>query len=281
MTCWRPTDREPSNGTQSTSVVERVAVCTGVTAGPRVEQILVEPADLGDSLPVPPWRHAPRRTSGARRAPLSRAQIVDTAVRVLDRDGFHGLSMRRIADELGTGPASLYWHVGSKDELLDLLLDQIIGEFEPPEPDPDRWGDQLKEVARDMRASIASHRDIVRVSIGRFPVGPNALAFTERVLAILRAGGLSDELAVSASYLLTVVVNGFMLEVSPSAERAAPDADVLATVRDYFMSLPAERFPNLVAVAGQFVHNDPDAQFELLIDLYVDGLVGRAGSGSA
>jgi Tetracyclin repressor-like, C-terminal domain len=62
--------------------------------------------------------------------------------------------------------------------------------------------------------------------------------FTERVLAILRGGGLSDDLAVSASYLLTVVVNGFMLEEAP-AEGHQPDADFLCAVSEYFASLPS------------------------------------------
>jgi AcrR family transcriptional regulator len=207
---------------------------------------------------------------------LTREQIVETALALIDRDGAGELSMRRIADELGTGPASLYWHVGSKDELLDLVFDEVIGELDPPAPEPDRWTEQLKEVARDMRDGIARHRDIVRISMGRFPVGPNALAFTERVLAILRAGGLSDDLAVSASYLLTVVVNGFMLEAAPSTARDAPDEDVVRAVSGYFASLPAERFPNLVAVAGEFTQGDMTQRFDLLIDLFVDGLAAHA-----
>lgn len=198
-----------------------------------------------------------------------------TALEVLDRDGLDQLSMRRIADQLGTGPASLYWHVGSKDELLDLVFDRVIGELDPPDPDPDRWAEQLKDVARDMRAGIRRHRDVVRLSMGRFPLGPNALRFTERVLSILRAGGLPDDLAVSASYLLTVVVNGFMQEEAPAAAQV-PEADLMRSVRDYFASLPRDRFPNLVAVAGTFTEGDADERFDLLVDLFVDGLIARA-----
>lgn len=227
-----------------------------------------------DPVPPPPWQRRPRDTRG-RRAPLDREQIVETALAILDRDGLNELSMRKIADELETGAASLYWHVGSKDELLDLVFDRVIGELHLPAPDPDRWAEQLKDVARAMRDVIARHRDIVRVSMGRFPLGPNALRFTERVLAILRAGGLSDELAVSGSYLLTVVVNGFMLEEAP-AEGHQPDADFLQAVSEYFASLPEDRFPNLVAVAGAYTRDDADERFELLVDLFVEGLVARA-----
>lgn len=228
-----------------------------------------------DPLPPPPWQRPPRETR-ARRAPLDREQIVGTALALLDRDGLDALSMRSIADELETGPASLYWHVGSKDELLDLVFDRVIGELRVPDPDPDRWAQQLKDLAHAMRGGIARHRDIVRVSMGRFPVGPNALRFAEGVLAILRAGGLSDELAVSGSYLLTVVVNGFMLEQAPVGRQ--PDGDFLRMVSEYFASLPGDRFPNLVAVAGAFTEGDADTRFALLVDLFVDGLVGRAGS---
>jgi len=190
--------------------------------------------------------------------------------------------MRRLADELDTGPASLYRHVGSKDGLLDLVFDRVIGEQEVPDPDPTRWQEQVKEVARTMRATIARHPDIVRVSLGRIPTGPSALRYSERLLAILRAGGLSDPLAVAASQLLMIVVNGFCLEEnvrlkSPGGGDASPE-QVVQMVRDYFGSLPPERFPNLIAVAGEFTDADMDARFDLLLELFVDGLAARKGA---
>jgi AcrR family transcriptional regulator len=78
-------------------------------------------------------------------------------LRLLDRDGLDALSMRRGADELGTGAASLYWHVGSKDGLLDLVFDRVIGEQPIPAPDPKRWKEQLKEVARAQRSASIRH----------------------------------------------------------------------------------------------------------------------------
>jgi AcrR family transcriptional regulator len=154
-------------------------------------------------LPTPPWqRHPPERTRRRGRDPITREAIVETALRLLDRDGLDELSMRRVADELDTGPASLYWHVGSKDGLLELVFDRVIGEVEMPSPEPARWEEQLKEVARAGRAMILRHRDIVRISIGRVPMGPNALRVSEGLFAILRAGGVPDQLAVTAHHLL-------------------------------------------------------------------------------
>jgi AcrR family transcriptional regulator len=232
-----------------------------------------------DALPPPPWQRSPRRGSRRRREPITQAAIVQTAIHVLDEDGLDALSMRRIADELGTGPASLYWHVGSKDGLLDLIFDHVIGEQHVPDPQPERWQEQLKEVARTMRATILSHKDVVRISLGRIPMGPNALRYSERVLAILRAGGVPDRLAVLGHQLLIAAVNGFTLdetvELEPSAAQP-PVEDVANMARDYIASLPPEQFPNLVQVADHYAIKDADQRFELLLDIFVEGLAKRA-----
>ena len=140
--------------------------------------------DEKPTIPPPPWQRVPERARGRRRDPLTREAIVAAALKVLDAEGLDGFSMRRVAEVLDTGAASLYWHVGSKDGLLDLVMDEVIGEQVGgfPDPDPERWQEQLREVAREMRETILRHRDIVRISIGRIPMGPNALRFNERVL---------------------------------------------------------------------------------------------------
>jgi AcrR family transcriptional regulator len=246
---------------------------------------MADAPDPESELAPPPWQRTPQRSSRRRRDPITREAIVDTALRLLDRDGLDGLSMRGIAEELDTGAASLYWHVGSKDGLLDLVFDRVIGEQPVPDPDPEHWQEQLKEVARTQRATILRHRDIVRISLGRIPMGPNALRYSERVLAILRAGGVPDELAVVGQHLLLAAVNGFTLdETAPvAAEDAETDEqareeteDATKMVSDYISSLPADRFPNLVALADQFAVGDADVRFELLLDLFVGGLARRA-----
>jgi AcrR family transcriptional regulator len=238
-------------------------------------------------IPPPPWQRAPDRPSRRRRDPISRDAIVTAAIGLLDREGLAALSMRRLAEELGTGAASLYWHVGSKDGLLDLVLDEVIGEGKVPDPDPGRWQEQLKQVARDQRAASLRHPWVVRVSIGRIPMGPNALRYSERILAILRAGGLAPHLAVQGYLLLIATVNGFTIDetgVDDSADSRGgsmsldPDSlqQVANMARDYIASLPADRFPNMTALAGEFAFADPDERFELLIDIFVDGLARRA-----
>ena len=244
-------------------------------------------ADEEQTPPPPPWQRVPERPKRRRRDPLTREAIVAAAIKVLDAHGLDGFSMRRVAEELDTGAASLYWHVGSKDGLLDLLFDEVIGEQleEIPDPDPSRWQAQLKEVARGMRATILRHRDIVRISIGRIPMGPNALRFSERVVAIVRSGGVPDQLAVQSFLLLMSMVNGFTMDEAGYAEEAPDDAppieEAAQMVSGYLRSLPADQFSNLIELADHFAITDQDARFELLLDVFVDGLAARARTKSS
>jgi AcrR family transcriptional regulator len=236
-------------------------------------------------IPPSPFERIPRRSSRTRRDPITPDAIVDVAMKVLDAEGLDGLSMRAIAEELDTGAASLYWHVGSKDGLLDLVMDRIVGEQRVPDPQAHRWQEQLKEVAHDLRATILRHRDVVRISIGRIPMGPNAVNYSERVLAIMQAGGVPDELAVQGYLLLIAAVNGFTLDETGVGSEEPIPADELEAganmARDYLASLPADAFPNLTRVADHFAMSDPDQRFGLLVDIFVGGLAERAATAKA
>ena len=249
------------------------------------------PSHAQPRLAPPPWQRLPDRQGRRRREPISREAIVATAIGLLDREGLTALSMRRLAEELGTGAASLYWHVGSKDGLLDLVFDELIGEEQVPDADPSRWQEQLKDIARAQRRVSLRHPYLVRISIGRIPMGPNALRFSERVLAILRAGGLPPRLAVQGYLLLIATVNGFTVDETGVEDSGVEDSggsalavptdpasrqEVADMARDYIASLPAEQFPNMVGLADEFAFSDADERFEMLIDIFVDGLARRA-----
>lgn len=132
------------------------------------------------------------------------------------------------------------------------------------------------------------HPYIVRISIGRIPMGPNALRFSERVLAILRAGGLPPQLAVQGYLLLIATINGFTIDETGVDDRPAGDSPLpidpedlqqaANMARDYIAALPAGLFPNMTALADEFAFSSPDERFELLIDIFVDGLSRRAAS---
>jgi AcrR family transcriptional regulator len=239
----------------------------------------VVPARPDDqAIPEPPWRR-PRRERTPR-TPLSQQVIADAALRLLDRDGLDGLSMRRLAAELGTGAASLYWHVQSKDELLELLVDRVMGEIELPPPDPSRWQEQLKQLGHEVRQVLLRHRDIARVTLGRVPLGPNLVRFSEWLLGLLRAAGVPDRTAALAGDLLALYVGAYAFEESlepPSVWEGLPPERMIGMMRDYFASVPAARFPNVVALADLLVSGDRDERFEFGLDVLVSGLAAQTG----
>jgi AcrR family transcriptional regulator len=231
------------------------------------------------AISEPPWQAAPRQRPA--RAPLSREAIVDAALRVLDREGAAGLSMRRVADELGTGPASLYWHVANKDALIDLLVDRVASEVPLPEPDPDQWQEQLREWLIGARRVFERHPGVAALTLGRIPTGPNVVRWAEWTLALMRGAGIPDRIAAFAGDLLGLYLGATGYEAalppmtSPTGEPLSPEESA-AAVRDYFASLPADQFPNVLATLDELFSGGPDERFELGLDVILRGLASYA-----
>ena len=226
------------------------------------------------SVPEPPWKPAPRGRPA--RAPLTQQAIVDAALRVLEHEGAEKLSMRRVADELGTGAASLYWHVASKDELVNLLVDRMASEIQVPPPDPDRWQEQLKEWMLQARQVFKRYPGVAGLTLGRVPVGPNLVRWTEWLLALLRGAGIPDRIAAYAGdlgglYLGASAYEEGMPLPSPTGEDLPPDK-ILAMFRGYYESLPADQFPNVHAALDELFSGGPDERFELGVDVIIRGL---------
>jgi AcrR family transcriptional regulator len=224
-------------------------------------------------IPEPPWR-APRRARPTR-TPLSREAIVDAALRVVDREGAEALSMRRVAEELGTGPASLYWHVSSKDELINLLVDRVVGEVEPPRTDPARWQEEFRDWMLRAREVFRRHPGIGGLTLGRVPVGPNLIRVAEATLALLRGAGIPDRIAAFAPDLLAQYLGASLYEEglgfpSPTGEDLPPE-QVVEMIRGYFASMPADRFPNVHAALDELFSGGPDERFELGLEIILRG----------
>jgi AcrR family transcriptional regulator len=226
-----------------------------------------------EGIPEPPWRQQrPARV----RTPLSRETILQAAIEVLDEDGADGLSMRRVADKLGAGAASLYWHVPSKAALVDLILDRVGSELELPLPDPDRWQEQIKEVARSMRAILKRHRDLAKLSLGRVPVGPNLVRSLEWQLAVMRGAGVPDRVAGLTSDLIVLYVGAFSYEEATEYEAPLGEdvshEQMASMMAGYLRSLPAGRFPNILEMIDRVMLPDREARFEFGLDVLVRGL---------
>ncbi|MDX2708746.1 TetR/AcrR family transcriptional regulator C-terminal domain-containing protein [Streptomyces sp. PA03-6a] len=231
------------------------------------------------SVPVPPWR--PERKKAPRRS-LSREAIVTAALHVVDAEGLDALSMRRVAQELDTGAASLYAHVANKEELLELLLDRIQADVTRPEPDPQRWQEQIKEMARQGRRVLVAHRDLARAAIGQgIPFGPNALLNAEAMLAVFKAGGLSDRVCAYGVDALALFVTATAVEESLRNSQGfggtgVPLDEHIARIREYFGSLPPARFPHITGMVDALMRDEGDERFEFGLDLLVSGLARHA-----
>jgi AcrR family transcriptional regulator len=226
------------------------------------------------TVPAPPWQRAPR--SRPAKPPLTREAIVDAAMRVLDAEGVAGLSMRRVAQELNTGAASLYAHVSNRYELEDLVFDRIAGEVPlPGEPDPQRWQEQVKQLMRDSRAALNRHPGSARLVLARVPFTPNALVQLEALLALLRCGGVSDRTASFAVDLLFLYTTATAFEETVYLQQGlTPEAvqERFTQMGGYLRSLPADRFPHLVSMVDVLLSGGGEERFEFGLDILVSGL---------
>jgi AcrR family transcriptional regulator len=225
----------------------------------------------------PPWWR-PAKGGARARQPLSRDTIVDAAIKVLDVEGVDALTIRRLADELGTGPATLYWHIKGKEELGELVYDRIMGEVELPEPDPAHWQDQLKQLARDTYRILRAHNDAVRLSLGHMPVGPNMLVVMDWALGLMLAAGVSEPVAAYIGDLVGRYIDASVLEDTTGPMHGDPDESAarLAMLQDYFGGLPADRFPHLTAMSGEMFAMDDVDRFELGLEILLRGVESYA-----
>jgi AcrR family transcriptional regulator len=162
-----------------------------------------------DSGPGSVWL----RAEPARPVPLTRDRIVAAAVGLLDRHGGEGLTMRRLAGALDVTPTALYWHVRTKDDVLDLALDHVFGDVEVPLATSD-WRADVRSLIRGWRAAMLRHPWAPGL-IGRPMLGPNVLARTEFLQSALTRGGLSDlELAVTTRLLANYVIGAAVTEAA-------------------------------------------------------------------
>lgn len=215
----------------------------------------------------------------AKRRALSREGIVAAALRVVDDEGVDAVTMRRVAEELGTGAASLYAHVQDKEELLEAVFDAVLAEMALPDRiDGRNWQRQVKQIAIDLHEVLLRHRDIARVAMGRVPIGPNALAAYEVTLAILRAGKLDDDTAALAADMIVAVIAGSAYEASLWMARGNPE-DYSQQLRAAFESLPVDRYPTIVSMVDALLGDGEetgDERFAFKLDVLIAGLGARA-----
>jgi AcrR family transcriptional regulator len=126
--------------------------------------------------------------------PLSREAIVAAAIEIADTEGLEAVSIRKIATKLGARPMSLYSHIERKGDLIDLMVDEVMGGAILPEPPaPGDWREGLREIARRTRESVRTHPWSVAAAFGRPRLGPNALCHFDQSLGVVSGLPLTPE----------------------------------------------------------------------------------------
>ena len=201
-------------------------------------------------------------------AGLSKQRMVVEAVRLADREGIDGLSMRRLAGALGAGAMSLYHYVASKEELLDAMIDVVFEEIELP-PEETDWQSAMRRAAVATRQVLARHPWATGLMESRTSPGPANLRHREAVTACLRRAGFSVVMATHANWLLDAHVYGFALQDSSLPFDTADEFAGMA--EDVFLpQLPPDEFPYLNESAAALVAAGYDPAEEFIVGLDLD-----------
>ena len=213
-----------------------------------------------------------------RRIPLNRDRVLAAAVVLADEAGIESLNMRRLAQELGVVPMALYKHIANKEELLDGMVDVLVGEIDPPVRDAG-WKAAVRLRVLSARRSLLRHPWARQVLESRTNRTPAVLEYMDSFIGMFLAGGFSVDLTHHVMHALGSRRWGFTQELFDDPA-TVPPAPVPPEVQLAMLREVAARFPNIAAVAGAANHDDGSVvgqgcddqfEFEFALDLLLDG----------
>jgi AcrR family transcriptional regulator len=199
--------------------------------------------------------------------------VLEAAVSLADKAGIDAVSMRALAQELGVVPMALYKHVANKDELIDGMVDVVVGEIDPPVHDAD-WQSAVRQRIISARQALLRHPWAFRVIASRTSPTPAVLDYTDSIIGMFLAGGFSVELTHHVMHALGRRMWGFTWELFDDS--ASLDADQDAATRREL----AGRYPHIAEIAMTVTHDrasasrtpcDEQFEFEFALDLLLDG----------
>ncbi len=207
-----------------------------------------------------------------RRTALTKERVLNAAVMLADKNGLESLSMRKLAEKLKVEAMSLYNHVANKDEILDGLVDIIVGEIELP-TDADDWRAGMRRRAVSAREVFGRHPWAITVMESRSNPGPTTLRYYEAVIACLRKAGFSIAMAAHAFSVLDSYIYGFaMQELKLPFDNSGELAGVAENILE---QMPANEYPYFTELTVEHVLKpgyDYGNEFEFGLDLILDGL---------
>ncbi len=216
----------------------------------------------------------------APRPRLTLDRVLAAAVGLADRIGIEPLTIRRLADDLGVKPMSLYHYVPGKEAIIDGMIDLVFGEIDLP-PTGLPWKESIRRRCLSARAVLARHPWATPLMESRTSPGVTTLRHHDAVLGCLRAGGLSLPLTAHAYAVLDSYVYGFALQ-----EANLPfggGAEIADLADEIILSLSPQEFPHLVEfTTGHVLQPGYDFRhsFEFGLDMLLDGIEAAAEGGA-
>lgn len=221
------------------------------------------------------------QVEGERRVRLNRDRVLQAAVSLADDVGIEALSMRRLAQELDVVPMALYKHVANKEELLDGMVEVIIGEIDPPVFDFD-WKSAVRQRVLSARRALQRHPWARQAIESRTNKTPTVLEYMETFIGMFLAGGFSVDLTHHVMHAIGGRMWGFTQELFDDAAgpKVEAPAEVPPEARAAMLQQMAQRYPNIVAIATSMNHDDGSVvghgcddqfEFEFALDLLLDG----------
>ncbi|MGO1173989.1 MAG: TetR/AcrR family transcriptional regulator [Actinomycetaceae bacterium] len=208
------------------------------------------------------------------RETLNRARVIDAAITHADGSGVTSLSMRSLAADLGVTPMAMYKHVANKEDLLDAMIDALVADVGTDEDlGAADWRGRVRARVLSARAALLDHPWAPSVIESRTAASPVVLDHMNALMGDLLAGGLTADLTHHAMHVLGSRMWGFTQEVFPTP-KVPDDPDE----RDAFLAGAAERYPHIMAISaaashtGEAIGCDDQAEFELALDLLLDGV---------
>jgi AcrR family transcriptional regulator len=215
------------------------------------------------------------RKNATNRVTLTPQTVVEGALALAEVEGLEAVTIRRLAKALGVTPMALYWHFGSKDELLDGMASSIFEEVDLSVDTSRTWQEQLRALLGSMLAVLRAHPSTAILLSTRTASSEGSLRATEVALDILRRGGFSpNEATQIARHALSTVTNLVSGEPGVVArEESGEMIDTRRRARLFLESLPPERYPRLVEAARPLSEGvDPDYYFAFGLDLLLAGI---------